>query len=144
MYGTVEMIKGFRVSVPKSRVLIADPDSDIRKALRLYFEANNHEVQTVSRAEDIIHMARMWQPNAILISDDYRDKDPYRICTELLDDTLTGHIPLIMLLHLNERKARLAALEVGVSDIIIKPFDIEELRLRVEAAIRLSTICVEM
>jgi DNA-binding response OmpR family regulator len=123
--------------------LIADPDSDIRKSLRLYFEANGHEVQTVSQAGDIIPVARMWQPNAILMSDNYSDKDPYPICYELLDDTLTGHIPLIMLLHLNERKARLAALEVGVSDIIIRPFDIEELRLRVEAAIRLSTIRVE-
>jgi DNA-binding response OmpR family regulator len=123
--------------------LIADPDSDIRKSLRLYFEANGHEVQTVSQAGDIIPVARMWQPNAILMSDNYSDKDPYPICYELLDDTLTGHIPLIMLLHLNERKARLAALEVGVSEIIIRPFDLEELRLRVEAAIRLSTIRVE-
>jgi DNA-binding response OmpR family regulator len=143
MHGIAEIREGFRVSVPKSRVLIADPDSDIRKSLRLYFEANGHEVQTVSQAGDIIPVARMWQPNAILMSDNYSDKDPYPICYELLDDTLTGHIPLIMLLHLNERKARLAALEVGVSDIIIRPFDIEELRLRVEAAIRLSTIRVE-
>ena len=143
MHGIAEMRESFRVSVPKSRVFIADPDSDIRRSLRLYFEANGHDVQTIGQAEDIIRVARMWQPNAILISDNFSDEDPYQICNELLDDTLTGHIPLIMLLHFNERKARLAALEVGVSDIIIKPFDIEELRLRVEAAIRLSTIHVE-
>ena len=42
-----------------------------------------------------------------------------------------------------DQVARLEALEAGVNDIIAKPFDIEELRLRVEAAIRLSTIRME-
>jgi DNA-binding response OmpR family regulator len=49
-----------------------------------------------------------------------------------------------MLLHVNDRQARLEALEVGVSDIVTRPFDIEELRLRVEAAVRLSTMLVRV
>jgi DNA-binding response OmpR family regulator len=141
---TARIKEGFRMGSPKARILIADPDADINESLRLYFEAYSHEVQTVSRAGDISRMARSWQPHAILIGDEFRDKDPYRVCQELLDDTLTGHIPLIMLLHLNERQTRLAALEAGVSDIVVKPFDIEELRLRVEAAIRLSTLQTSM
>ncbi|MBI1877375.1 MAG: response regulator transcription factor [Chloroflexi bacterium] len=142
MHGIAHVREGFRVSVPKSRILIADPDVDIRQSLRLYFEANGHEVQTVGQAGNIVRTARPWQPNAILISYDFSDRDPFHICRELLDDTLIGHIPLIMLLHVNNRQARLTALEVGVSDIIIKPFDVEELQLRVEAAIRLSTMRV--
>jgi DNA-binding response OmpR family regulator len=142
MYGLVYLREGFQLSVPKSRILIADPDVDVRESLRLYFEANGHEVQAISQAGDIMRLARPWQPNAILISDDFSDRDPFQICRELLDDTMTGHIPLIMLLHLNDRRARLAALEAGVGDIITKPYDIEELRLRVEAAIRLSTMPV--
>lgn len=137
------MREDFLVSSPKSRILIADPDFDVRESLRLYFEANGHEVQTVSQAGDIIRTARPWQPNAILISDELKG-DPYEVCRVLLDDTLVGHIPVIMLLHVNDRQARLAALEAGVSDIVIKPFDIEELRLRIEAAVRLSTMRVEV
>ncbi len=71
-------------------------------------------------------------------------KNPYRVCQELLEDTLTAHIPIIMLLHVDERRARLEALEVGADDIVTKPLDIEELRLRVEAAIRLSTFRVQI
>lgn len=129
------------MSIPKSRILIADPDFDVRESLRLYFEANGHEVQTVGQAGDVIRTARSWQPNAILISDELKG-NPFQVCHELLDDTLVGHIPVLMLLHVNDRQARLAALEAGVSDIVIKPFDIEELRLRVEAAVRLSTMRV--
>jgi DNA-binding response OmpR family regulator len=130
----------FQVGVSKSRILIADPDPDISQSLLLYFQANGHEVQTLAKAGEIIKTARQWQPNAILISTELTDRNPHQVCQQLLEDTLTAHIPLIMLLHLDDRQTRLAALEVGVDDIITKPIDIEELRLRVEAAIRLSTI----
>lgn len=123
----------------KYRILIADPDPDIRDTLRLYFETNGHEVREVDRAAEVLRTARSWQPRAILISTEFEDKNAQRVCRDLMDDTLTGHIPVIMLLHLNERKTRIQALEVGVDDIVTKPFDIEELLLRVEAAIRLST-----
>lgn len=132
------------MDMSKSRILIADPDPDIRQTLQLYFENSGHEVQAVGLAGQIISVARPWQPNAILVSDGFTDQDPYQVCRDLLDDTLAGHIPVIMLLHLNERQNRLEALEVGVNDIITKPFDIEELCLRVEAAIRLSTMRVKV
>lgn len=128
------------MSIQKSRILIADPDHDIRETLRLYFEGHGHEVQTVMLAGEIIRLARQWQPNAILMSAEFSDQNPYQICRSLLDDTLTGHVPIIMLLHKNDRQAKLEALEAGVSDIVIKPFDIEELHLRVQAAIRLATL----
>lgn len=128
------------MNVSKARVLVADPDADIRETLKIYFEDQGFEVQAVGQAGEIVKIARPWQPNAILISTEFSDQDPYQICRDLLDDTLTGHIPLLMLLHLNERSVRLEALEAGVNDIVPKPFDIEELYLRVEAAIRLTTM----
>ncbi len=124
------------------RILIADPDQDIRRSLEIYFKANGYDTQTVEAGGHIVKAARPWQPNVILISDSFTDANPYQVCQELMDDTLTGHIPLVMLLHKNDRQSRLEALEAGVSDIVTKPFDIEELRLRIEAAFRLATMRV--
>ncbi len=121
------------------RILIADPDPDIRETLHLYFEANGHQVREVTETDEILKTARAWQPHTILISTEFKEKNPHQICRDILEDTLTGHIPVIVLLHVNERQARLGALEAGVDDILTKPFDMEELFLRVEAAIRLST-----
>jgi DNA-binding response OmpR family regulator len=128
---------------PKTRILIGDPDPDVSGTLALYFKANNHQVQLVEFAGDILSLARHWQPQAILISTELTDKNPYHVCQAVLEDTLTAHIPVIMVLHLDERQARLEALEIGADDIVTKPIDIEELRLRVEAAIRLSTLRVQ-
>ncbi len=124
----------------RTRILIVEPDPDVRKTLQLYFEENGHQIKTIDLGADVLRIVRPWQPNAILISNALKDKNPYQLCRNLLEDTLAGHIPLVMLLQFNERNARLQALEVGVDDVIPKPFDIEELRLRVEAAIRFSTM----
>lgn len=138
-----EAKEGFKVDIFNSRIVIADPDPDVSRMLQLYFEANNHEAQIVEQAGHIINAARNWQPNAVLISTEFTDKNPFHVCQEMLQDTLTAHIPVIMLLHLEDRRTRLEALEAGADDIVTKPIDIEELRLRVEAAIRLSTLRVQ-
>jgi DNA-binding response OmpR family regulator len=122
-----------------SQILIAEPDQDVNQTLKIYFETYGHTVRTLEQLGDVIRTARQWQPNAVLISSEFTDADPHQVCQQLLEDTLTSHIPIIMMLHLNDRRAKLKALEAGVDDIVIKPLDIEELRLRVEAAIRLAT-----
>jgi DNA-binding response OmpR family regulator len=130
------------VNAQKSRILVADPDLDVRETLCLYFETHGHEVQIISRAGEVMHAARSWQPNAVLVSDELTDQDPFQVCQEVLGDMLTGHIPVLMLFHEANRSARLEALDAGVTDVITKPFDLEELRLRVEAAIRLATFTI--
>lgn len=124
----------------KSRILVADPDPDVSTTLQLYLTANGHEIQVVNEASEVLKAARQWQPNAVLLSTEFTDENPYRVCRDILGDTLTAHIPIIMLLHLDERTARLEALEAGVDNIVTKPIDIEELRLRLESAIRFSTM----
>src|SRR5574341_250822 len=51
-------------------------------------------------------------------------------------NTRTRHIPIIFLTEKDERGDRVAGLELGADDYITKPFDIEELRLRIANAIR--------
>jgi PleD family two-component response regulator len=48
----------------------------------------------------------------------------------------TSHIPVIFLTQKDERSDKLQGLELGADDYITKPFDIEELKLRVQGAIR--------
>jgi Response regulator containing a CheY-like receiver domain and a GGDEF domain len=51
-------------------------------------------------------------------------------------NTRTSHIPVIFLTQKDERSDKLQGLELGADDYITKPFDIEELKLRVQGAIR--------
>ena len=64
------------------------------------------------------------------------DMDGYEICRRLRTTTRTSHIPIIFLTQRDERSDRIAGLELGADDYVTKPFDIEEVRLRVRGAIR--------
>jgi PleD family two-component response regulator len=66
------------------------------------------------------------------------DIDGYEVCRSLRTNTRTSHIPVIFLTQKDERSDRLQGLELGADDYITKPFDIEELKLRVQGAIRRS------
>jgi GGDEF domain-containing protein len=64
------------------------------------------------------------------------DMDGYDVCRELRDHLRTSHIPIIFLTQKDERSDKIAGLELGADDYITKPFDIEELKLRVQGAMR--------
>jgi PleD family two-component response regulator len=63
------------------------------------------------------------------------DMNGYDVCRELRQTTRTSHIPIIFLTQKDERSDKIAGLELGADDYITKPFDIEELKLRVQNAI---------
>jgi len=64
------------------------------------------------------------------------DMDGYDVCRELRGNLRTSHIPIIFLTQKDERSDKIAGLELGADDYITKPFDIEELKLRVQGAMR--------
>jgi GGDEF domain-containing protein len=64
------------------------------------------------------------------------DIDGYEVCRRLRSNLRTSHVPIIFLTQKDERSDKIAGLELGADDYITKPFDIEELRLRVQGSIR--------
>jgi PleD family two-component response regulator len=63
------------------------------------------------------------------------DIDGFEVCRNLRTHTRTSHVPIIFLTQKDERSDKLQGLELGADDYITKPFDIEELKLRVQRAI---------
>jgi DNA-binding response OmpR family regulator len=123
-----------------NRILLIDPDLDAVAVLKTYFEGHAYEVRLGETGQDGLALAKSWQPNAILIDSLLVDMPLNTLCENLMDVPLTAHIPILVLLNLENRRTKLEMLELGVADLIIKPYDIEELMLRVNAAIHLATI----
>jgi len=62
------------------------------------------------------------------------DIDGYEVCRQLRRNLRTSHIPIIFLTQKDERSDKIHGLELGADDYITKPFDVEELKLRVRNA----------
>ena len=119
----------------KGRILVVEDDFDISNMLRIYFGGQGYEVQVAPRGSDALSMTRKQLPNLIMLDIMLPDMNGYDVCRELRTTTRTSHIPIIFLTQKDERSDRIAGLELGADDYITKPFDIEELKLRVQNAI---------
>jgi len=67
------------------------------------------------------------------------DMDGYEVCKKLRSNLRTSHIPIMFLTQKDERMDKIAGLELGADDYITKPFDIEELKFRVQNAVARTT-----
>lgn len=122
----------------KSRLLIVEDDYDISNMLKIYFGGLGFDVDTAMRGNDALEKTRQVLPHLIVLDIMLPDIDGYEVCRNLRTNTRTSHIPVIFLTQKDERSDRLQGLELGADDYITKPFDIEELKLRVQGAIRRS------
>jgi diguanylate cyclase (GGDEF)-like protein len=106
--------------------------------LKIYFTGLNYEVDVAARGMDALEKTKKVLPHLIVLDILLPDIDGYEVCRSLRTSTRTSHIPVIFLTQKDERSDRLQGLELGADDYITKPFDIEELKLRVMGAVRRS------
>lgn len=122
----------------RGRILVVEDDFDISNMLRIYFTGQGYEVSVAPRGGDALALTRQSLPHLIVLDIMLPDIDGYAVCRELRTTTRTSHIPIIFLTQKDERSDKIAGLELGADDYITKPFDIEELKLRVQNAITRS------
>lgn len=119
----------------KGRILVCEDDNDISNMLKIYFTGQGYDMEMTRRGEDALKMTQQQLPQLIILDINLPDTDGYTICKTLRTTTRTKHIPVIFLTQKDDRSDRIAGLELGADDYITKPFDIEELRLRIQNAI---------
>ena len=118
------------------KILIVEDDFDISNMLRIFFTGQGYQVNVAARGSDALEQCRKSLPDLVILDIMLPDMDGYAVCTEMRTTTRTSHIPIIFLTQKDERSDKIAGLERGADDYITKPFDIEELKLRVGTAIR--------
>jgi len=120
----------------KSQILIVEDDLDLSEMLNAYFRVQGYDVLTAAWGEDAVKISRDKTPDLVVLDIRLPDIDGYEVCRQLRTNRRTQNIPVIFLTEKRDRVDKLAGLELGVVDYITKPFDIQELRLRVRNSLR--------
>jgi DNA-binding response OmpR family regulator len=123
----------------KSTLLIVEDDVDVAEMLTAYFHGQGYDARAVYWGEDAVQTCRSSRPDLVILDIRLPDIDGYEVARRLRGNQRTKGIPIIFLTEKRERLDRLKGLEVGADDYITKPFDIQELRLRVRNALRRSS-----
>jgi len=120
----------------KQKILIVEDDLDVAEMVTAYFRAQGYEVTTVNWGEDGLRACQAKHPDLAILDIRLPDIDGYEVARRLRRDRRTAHVPIIFLTEKRERADKLQGLELGADDYITKPFDIQELRLRVRNALQ--------
>lgn len=120
-------------------LLVVEDDVDVADMLTAYFRVQGYDVLAVYNGEDAVRTCRASRPALVILDIRLPDIDGFEVARRLRFNRRTEEIPIIFLTEKRERDNRLMGLELGADDYITKPFDIQELRLRVRNALRRTT-----
>jgi PleD family two-component response regulator len=121
--------------VDKPKILIVEDDLDLAEMLNAYFRVQNYDVLTAAWGRDALDISQDVNLSLVVLDIRLPDIDGYEVCRQLRLQRRTHDVPIIFLTEKRDRVDKLQGLELGVVDYITKPFDIQELRLRVRNAI---------
>jgi len=124
------------VAEAKHKILIVEDDPDVSEMLNAYFRVQGYDVFTVNWGEDGVRAGQSVLPDLVILDIRLPDIDGYEVARRLREDRRTQEIPIIFLTEKRERGDRLQGFEVGADDYITKPFDVQELRLRVRNSLK--------
>ncbi|MCI0397124.1 MAG: response regulator [Chloroflexi bacterium] len=122
----------------QKKILIVEDDVDLAEMLSAYFRVQGYAVSVAAWGEDAVRSVEDDVPDIAVLDIRLPDIDGYEVCRRIRKIRRAQHIPVIFLTEKRERDDKLAGLELGAVDYITKPFDIQELRLRVRNALRRS------
>jgi DNA-binding response OmpR family regulator len=124
------------MSEAKPKLLIIEDDLDLADMLTAYFRVEGYEVVTVNLGEDGIRAYQSSHPDLIILDIRLSDIDGVEVASRLRGNRRSSDIPIIFMTDRQELIDSLQELELGVDGYITKPFDVQDLRLRVRNVLR--------
>jgi len=123
-------------SSDKTLILLIEDHSDLREFIREHL-APEYAVIGAENGREGLKKAKETIPDLVISDIMMPEMDGYMLCEALKTDIKTNHIPVILLTAKAATEDKLEGLETGADDYLVKPFNPEELKVRVRNLIRL-------
>jgi two-component system, OmpR family, response regulator len=115
------------------RILIVEDDVSVREMLAEYLRTHGYEVAQADSGAVMREAVEKSLPDAVLLDVNLPGEDGFTLARFLRDRYDVG---IIMVTGAADLADRVAGLEIGADDYVVKPFDLRELRARVKSVIR--------
>ena len=114
-------------------ILVVDDEPQIRRVLRTTLSTHGYEIAEAKTGEEAMEWLRKQPPDLVLLDMNMPGMGGVEACREI---RRASDAPIIMLTVRNAERDKVAALDAGADDYVVKPFGIDELLARIRAALR--------
>jgi len=122
----------------RQTVLVVDDAQDMHDIIEARLRPEDLALLHAYDARTALELAQRRRPDLILLDLDLPDQSGLAVCRQVVEDPELMSIPVIILTGTTAIEAKVEAFDAGAADYITKPFDPNELRARVRAAIRVK------
>ncbi|HET9871726.1 MAG TPA: response regulator transcription factor, partial [Propionibacteriaceae bacterium] len=116
-----------------SRVLLVDDDPTLVRALSINLRARAYDVHTAGTGATALAVAAKYPPDVVILDLGLPDMDGSQVITGLRGWTLA---PILVLSAREAQAAKVAALDAGADDYVVKPFGLDHVAARIRAVLR--------
>jgi len=119
-----------------SNILVIEDDNLVARTIERCLRGDEYRVQVVNTGVAGLKAARRKIPDLVLLDVMMPGMDGYTVCKEMREDALLKNVPIIFLTAKSKVEDKIVGLSVGADDYLGKPFNVDELLLRVKAILR--------
>ncbi|NWF88843.1 MAG: response regulator [Ignavibacteriaceae bacterium] len=128
----------------KDKILVVEDEKNTRYIFEKLLTKNGYEVLTSNNGEEALQALKTFQPKVILADWTMPLMDGLQLCNILKQDENYKLIYYIILTAKSSLRDRIAGLDIGADDFLIKPIENQELLARIRSGIRIFNLQNEL
>ena len=119
-----------------NKILVVDDDIAINELIKINLEMTGYEVFSATDGIKGFALCKQELPDLVILDVMMPDVDGYTVAKYIRENPSTKNIPILMLTALGQLEDKVKGFDIGVDDYLVKPFEIEELKVRVRALLK--------
>lgn len=119
-----------------ANILVIDDDDLVSRTLQRALKMYDHQVMTASSGIVGLQLARRHRPDLFILDIMMPGVDGYQVCRQIRGDPLLKDLPVLFLTARAKDEDKIEGFRAGADDYLVKPFNMQELELRVKAILR--------
>ncbi|HEX6386639.1 MAG TPA: response regulator transcription factor [Anaerolineae bacterium] len=123
-----------------STILVIDDDELVSRTLQRALKMYDHQVMVANSGTEGLQLARRHRPDLFILDIMMPGADGYQVCRQIRGDPLLKDLPVLFLTAKAKDEDKIEGFRAGADDYLSKPFNMEELQLRVKAILRRAAV----
>ena len=119
-----------------AHILVIEDDDIVARTIERSLRRENLRVTLAMSGVEGLKAARRRPPDLVILDIIMPGMDGYTVCDEMRVDPLLSNVPILFLTAKIKREDKIAGFKAGADDYLCKPFNIDELILRIHAILR--------